>query len=235
MATIFSTDGKINRGCVIRMSIDTAGGLGARFIPGELADNCVVVGFSTKREESVAIVKCFNDNNFIYAFGDNLEQSYLAVKAICFIGGDITQNTAFENVNAFYNQYRISQFTTKPLEFHYGGDTTILCYLMGLESNTADVKFLLQEVTFRLIMIPDKTGTGSGVGPIVDSILGSQNIPGSAAAKAGAKGKKPTYPLSQSDMSGGFVNSAEQYRRLGLNAGKLPSNTRTIPPARSTL
>jgi len=153
MATIFSTDGKIKRGCYSKITLDTSGGQGASLRPGDLSNSCVIIGFSTKKEESVSIVKCFNDNSFIYAFGDNIEQSYLAVKAICFIGGDVSTNNAFADLTSFYNTYRLSQYAASPLQFYYGGNNTIPCYLLGMDTSTADVKYLLQEVTFRLIML----------------------------------------------------------------------------------
>jgi hypothetical protein len=185
MAVIFSTNGSIKRGCVVRIKVDSAGGQGARFMEADLFDSCLIVGFSTKREESVSIVKCFKDNSFIYAFGDSLDQSYLSVKAMCFLGGDIPKNKSLDNVNGFYNKYRISQSTTAPLHFYYGGGTNIQCYLLGMETNTADVKYLLQEVTFRLLMLPNNTIVNTGGGPIYTRNSGASGSGGSNLGRFG--------------------------------------------------
>lgn len=166
MASIFGA----NRGCVIRLKVDTSKGEGASLSKDQIfRDSCVIVGFNTKREESVSIVRCFKDNAFIYAFGDNLEQSFLGVKAITFIGGDAANNASFANVTDFYNKSRISVKPGEPLYFYYGGaSTNIPCYLIGMESTTVSVDYGMHEIDFRLIMVAKKTPGSGGQGAIKD-------------------------------------------------------------------
>jgi len=168
MSSIFGT----NRGCVVRLKIDTSGGQGASLSPGvaDLENSMVIIGFNTRKEESVAIVKCFNDNSFIYAFGDNLEQSALGVKAVCFIGGDVKQNGSFANVNYFYDQQRLSKYPGAPMYFYYGASTNIPCYLIGMDSATVSVDYGMQEINFRFIMLRGKFGSG-GKGAVFEKQL----------------------------------------------------------------
>lgn len=146
-----------NRGCFIKQEIDTSSGAGVRIsgtsdIPSSNTDPFVVAGFSVRREETVAIMRCFNNKSVIYAFGDNIEQSVLGVKII----GLMPAKTAGKSVNAmmrFYEDNRISKNPDKYIYLYYGGNSALMGYLLSMDSSTASAEYGMQSYDLKLLLI----------------------------------------------------------------------------------
>jgi len=144
-----------NRGCFVKKSVDTSGGRGVRLqgsqtIPASDTDPFVVAGFSIRKEETIAIMRCFNDTSFIYAFGDNIEQSVLSVKIIGFMPAD-SQGSSVTTMLNFYSTNRISK-RPRVTYLYYGGNNAITGYVLGMESSTVSDDFGLQSYDIKLLL-----------------------------------------------------------------------------------
>lgn len=162
-----------NRGCFVKMAVDSSRGVGARLVPAVgrdiplstpiggtstdmrnaagKTDPFVVAGFSFHREETIAIMRCFNDKAFIYTFGDNIEQSMLGVKIIGFTPAT-SGGKSVEDMLNFYERNRISK-TPKLANLTYGGQRAIMGYVLGIDSATVSAEYGMQSYDVRLLMV----------------------------------------------------------------------------------
>lgn len=174
MGTVFGTSNEdYGRGCFRRFTLDTSSGKGARLMWADQSMSLpfiskdteavtsknptndwttadfVVVGFTFHKAESLAMVKCFNDASFIYAFGDSIDSSTMSVKLI---GSLYKADRMMNSVWDFYSKSRVSQKTDSPLILTWGGSKALKGYLINMESNTADNRYRMQNIDLTLIL-----------------------------------------------------------------------------------
>ncbi|MFC1453590.1 hypothetical protein ACFLQL_00230 [Verrucomicrobiota bacterium] len=173
-STIFSTNGNYNRGCAMRIAYDTQGGLGCQLVgtsslPSSQSDPFIISGFSFNKEEGIGVNKCFKDMNFVYTFGDSLEQSILTVKIVGMMSND---STVLSTLQKFYTANRISA-TDKTLTLNYGSTASSLQgYLLGISSSTLSADYLLQTFDLKILMTGFFGGAGGSSDDLVPDSLG---------------------------------------------------------------
>lgn len=146
-----------NRGCFVKKQVDSGGGQGARLslsgtmLPSGASDPFIVSGFSMRKEETIAIMRCFKDQSFIYAFGDNIEQSILSVKIIALMPAS-SGGAAVSTMIGAYASGRISK-STKLSYLTYGGSSALKGYVLGLDSSTVSAEYGLQSFDIKLLLV----------------------------------------------------------------------------------
>ena len=107
-----------------------------------------------QKEESVAIMRCFNNKSFVYAFGDNIEQSLLSVKVMALMPAESGAASITTMLEA-YVKNRISEKTQGPSDvgLYYGNSDSILTgYLLGIGSSTVIAEFGFQSFDLKILL-----------------------------------------------------------------------------------
>ena len=112
----------------------------------------MVQSVSFQQKEKFSISECFDDNNYVYAFGHDGNASTMEVTVIAFIAGRYGNNfgTALIRLLAAYSEGRVSQLKS-PVTLTIGS-FNISGLLVGCTSATADPEHNLQSFTFVIVL-----------------------------------------------------------------------------------
>lgn len=192
-----------NRGCFIKKEIDSSKGQGVRLningtnLPANDTDPFIIVGFNVNKGETIAIMRCFNNKSFVYAFGDDIEQSLLHVK----IMGLNPAQSAGESISHMFNTYTnntIYKQPSKRVMLTYGGFEALTGYILGMSSATTSAEYGMQSYDLKLLLT-----MGSDSGRSGGALLGGQRSGGALLG-----GQQSGGALLNNSRSGsvGFVN-----------------------------
>lgn len=162
MIDIFGNDKKM-RGCFHRFSImQNASALGASLempngfklpLPGNGYDPMIVVSVEFSEKEKTHIVQCFQDTNYVYAFGHDPTSSIIRVSFVAFmVKKEGTEHSSA--INQFLYSYRTSRVSAKQklATLTLAGET-LEGFVVGMNSGTADAQFNLQNFTVDLLAV----------------------------------------------------------------------------------
>lgn len=129
---------------------------GATKLPesGSAFEPMVVVGIDFVEKEKFHIVQCFEDTNYVYAFGHDPASSIIRVSYVAFIV-DHTGTTHSQAMNRFIQAYkdgRISQ-SLALATLSLGGDTLIQGFIISMSSGTAETQYNLQNFVIELLAV----------------------------------------------------------------------------------
>lgn len=133
---------------------------------------------------------------YLYVFGDRIGRiliSGLAFDAAC---GD----PGFTGPSAVLDFYAANKLSSraKPLRVTMGTSRTFLAFLSGMSLDLADPSMRLTQFNFELELVPEATGSSSGLAGTAQSA--SNANPGQTASGAAAPSSPPA--------GGGFIGSA---------------------------
>jgi hypothetical protein len=161
---IFGTDGTQTRGCFHEMSLNGKGSLGAYLVLAGLKQSpqapffVTHVGFAEK--ERFNVVQCFNDRNYVYAFGHDPQSSMVSVHYTAFLarpdagvsGSKPTVTTFLET----YDKARLSKSLTRA-DLHIA-NTLLHGFVVGMESSTQNPETNTQSFQIVLLLTEAQTG-----------------------------------------------------------------------------
>lgn len=162
MIDIFGNDKKM-RGCFHRFNImQNANAIGASLqmpggfqlpVPGNGYEPMIVVNVEFAEKEKIHIVQCFQDTNYVYAFGHDPMSSIIKVSFVAFL----TASAGSANSDAmtkFMSAYKTSRVSAnqKMAVLTLAGET-LQGFVLGLTSGTADAQFNLQNFTVDLLAV----------------------------------------------------------------------------------
>lgn len=104
------------------------------------------VGFVQK--EKISVLPCFNNKNYVYAFGHDAAASMIEVTMLCSV---CPGSSALKRAVDDYNNARVSN-NADMVTVSYG-PLAIRGVLVSMSSNTVDAKLNLQSVTYVLLLL----------------------------------------------------------------------------------
>lgn len=108
----------------------------------------LITAVSFIQKEKVSVLPCFNNKNYVYAFGHDAAASMVEVTALCSVcPGSNALRDAVQN----YARYRVSR-NTEMVTVSYG-TLAIRGVLVSISSNTVDARLNLQSVTYVLLLL----------------------------------------------------------------------------------
>ena len=167
MATIFGTTNI--RGCFgvygfdlsekSAVTLATPGSANGNF--GASGIWCINIGVNAK--ENNAILPCFNDSAYQYAFGHDPVQSNFSVTFLCASVQGSSGGSQIPSAVQLYKTSRVSQ-TSKESSLVMYGSVLAAGSIVSYAIATANVEMKLYNVTFNCSMISLSAGTGGGSG-----------------------------------------------------------------------
>lgn len=122
---------------------------------GGANDKYFVTNVAMTQKERYSIVQCFDDKNYIYAFGHDPASSMITVGFMAFLGrcdSSGTDGDGFQRLLALYSNTRITKYL-KPVKVKLGGALTLLeGYVVGMSTSTANAEFNLQGFEMNIIV-----------------------------------------------------------------------------------
>lgn len=162
---IFGND-KNMRGCYIETSMTTAKGAGAYLsLSGDViggaqsrgkgVDPFFISGISMSQHEKFSVVQCFNERNFVYAFGHDPVGSVLNVSLTTFLVNPDSQDVGdgLAQLVKWYKWYRLSANARQgSCVLTVGSRLKVEGFLVGMETSTVDAAHNLQSFVFKLLI-----------------------------------------------------------------------------------
>lgn len=142
---IFGLD---NQGCMVEANTGQGKGKRGAIITfgSALTDNTLVTKIDIGQKERLAVIACFDDRNYVYAFGHNAAESVLDVTLMMSISAE---SDALKREFERYEQNRVSK--GKLVKITYGS-TFLLGYLIEMRSGTVNTELNLQSMLYRILL-----------------------------------------------------------------------------------
>lgn len=152
------------RGCFHRFNIMVSSdSFGARLILPAAVDlpqamtpfePMVVVGIEFAEKEKFHIVQCFEDTNYVYAFGHDPTSSIIRVSYVAFMI-DQTGTTHSQAMNRFIDAYKDNRIS-KSLALatlSLGGANLLQGFIISMSAGTADAQYNLQNFVIEMLAV----------------------------------------------------------------------------------
>jgi hypothetical protein len=121
-----------------------------------------VTNVSFAQKERFSVVQCFNDHNYVYAFGHDPTSSMLTVRFIVMMAGGDGQpaatsgNDPLKKMLAGYSQGRlVNNLQRSSLTI---GTTVLSGFVLGMESSTVSAEFNLHSFDLTLLLAENQKG-----------------------------------------------------------------------------
>jgi hypothetical protein len=111
-------------------------------------DETVITAVGFNQREKFSVLPCFNNKNYLYAFGHDAASSTAEVTAITSVCPD---GTGLSKLAKIYKESRAS--VDGGLATITYGKLAIRGVLVGMTSGTVDARLNLQNVTFSLVLL----------------------------------------------------------------------------------
>lgn len=111
-----------------------------------------VTNVSFAQKERFSVVQCFNDTNYVYAFGHDPMSSTLSVRFVMFLAGNKSTpgDGVLDSVMELYTKGRLStNLTRSTLSI---GSTVLKGFIVGMESSTMSPEFNLQSFDATILL-----------------------------------------------------------------------------------
>lgn len=148
-------------GCFMVINLDSSGSRGAELklptgltLPSSAKDPILVTGVSASQVESTGFVKCFNDVNYMYAFGHNPSASTVTVSFMEILKGGNNSNVGYPSLSQHYANNRVSQkpklakltIPTDVYEVYQG-------YIVSMSMSTASTESSIQNFNMTMALL----------------------------------------------------------------------------------
>lgn len=131
------------------------------FPAGNITDSYFITNVAFVQKERFSVVQCFNDKNYIYAFGHDPLASMVTVDFTVFMGScDGANSLGLGTLLAMYSVGRLTQ-SLKPAKVRLGmANILVEGFIVGMATATYNPEFNLQ--SFQVNMLLPSTATGGG-------------------------------------------------------------------------
>lgn len=196
-----------------------------------ITDPYFISNVSFAQKEKYHIVQCFNDRNYVYAFGHDPMASLLEITFTMFLAKAKGQEFggALETMVGAYNMARLSQ--NPEYAVFTLGSVSLVGFVVGMTSATQDLEHNLQSITFHLLLVEAQTAYPSGAAaPMSDT---ESATPSTGTPSSGTSTEAPgDEPLPTSGITVGGEPYSSPFP-TGINVGGSPwvpgLNMPTVP------
>ena len=148
-------------GCFTALSLDGSNSRGAQLqLPAGIYPSnsiyfpLIVTSVSGRQQEAVGFVKCFDDTNYMYAFGHNPAASQMTVNFTALLRGSCgSKNSIIAELSNAYKNSRVSQ-APQLAKITLGGSSDVFKgYVTAMSTATKDAEHNLQDFSITLTLL----------------------------------------------------------------------------------